>query len=91
MSGYDVYVKIHGYWDASNSDSVAELRLADETDSVKVVSISGNTYNGSSVWTELANPDHRLFLAFDVTTASATSGATVTPKAAIVYFKYVFV
>ena len=67
------------------------MRLTDETASVNIVAISGNTRNGNSSWVKLTDPSHRLFLAFEVTTASATAGATVTLKAAIVYFKYVFV
>jgi hypothetical protein len=82
-----VSVAIEATWTASTTDSVTAIELYDATAAVVKASVSGNAgTNVKSSYVSLT-PGNKHNVRINVTTASATAGATATVTKALLYFK----
>ena len=84
-----VGVVLRASWSASESDSVAAIELYDiDSDSVRG-SKSANAWSGDYTITSLYYGTHYYIVRLNITTASATSGATVDLDYVVVEVVYV--
>lgn len=81
-------VAIEATWTASATDSITAIEVYDATASAVKTSVSGN--NGTDVKSSYVTvtAGNKLTVRVNVTTASATAGATTTVNKAILYFRY---
>jgi len=74
---------IEGTWTASNTDSITQIELYDETAATVIASVSGNTGTNSRSTAGTITAGNTLKVRVNVTTASATVGATTDVTKAI--------
>jgi len=74
---------IEGTWTASNADSITQLELYDVTAATIIASVSGNTGTNSRSTAGTITAGNVLRVRVNVTTASATAGATTDVTKAI--------
>ncbi|KXA93022.1 hypothetical protein AKJ64_01595 [candidate division MSBL1 archaeon SCGC-AAA259E17] len=86
-SGY-ASIAIEGTWTASQTDSVTAIELYDQTAGAVLASVSGNM--GTNVKSGYASftAGNTVNVRVNVTTASATGGATTDCYEAVVYLRY---